>query len=77
VVAQRPEAASTVQHLPDGQQLLSDGTIRNVDGSLVGTSMPPTPVSQEQTSLPRPHLVDLKAKLLKRAKELVLPVRPR
>ena len=77
VVAQRLEPASTVQCLPGGQELLSDGTIRNADGSLVATNMPPPPVPQEQTSLPRPHLVDLKVKLLKRAKELVLPVRPR
>ena len=74
VIAQRPAAASVVQILHDGRELLSDGTIRNPDGSFAtGTS--PTPAPQEQTSLPRPHLVDLKAKLLERAKELVLPVR--
>jgi hypothetical protein len=64
-----------VQYLPDGREVLSDGTIRNVDGSFATTDTPPIPVQKEQTSLPRPHLVDLKAKLLKHAKELVLPVR--
>ena len=77
VAAQRPAAtaASTVQYQPDGRQVLSDGSIRNTDGSFDTTSISPTPITQEQTSLPRPHLVDLKAKLLKCAKELVLPVR--
>jgi hypothetical protein len=77
VVAQRPAAAvaSTVQYLPDGRQVLSDGSIRNTDGSFDTTSIPQTPIPHEQIPLPRPHLVDLKAKLLKRAKELVLPVR--
>ena len=73
MIAQRPAPASTVQYLPDGREVLSDGTIRSVDGSFATTNTPPIPV--QQTSLPRPHLVDLKAKLLKHAKELVLPVR--
>jgi hypothetical protein len=78
MVAQRPAPTTVVQVFPDGREILSDGTIRNADGSFAPGSAPsPVAQQQQQASLPRPHLVDLKAQLLKSAKELALPVRSR
>ena len=75
MVAQRPALAAVAQYMPDGSQLLADGSTRQVDGSIVFPDGV-TPPAQQLGAQDRAHLVDLKKDLLAEAEALVLPPSP-